>query len=618
MSQGNRNSLSALDRLAAALRVPAALTLAVLALGAAAVPAQASRTLLTEEALHPDPTAKPPTPPPEGEIEGACGLAVTSGGNIYVSDYYHRVVDLFSGAGAYQSQVALPGSNPVFGTNTLDAVCGLAFDSGGRLYANEWHEGVVRLQPSEAVIDSGESTGVAVDAAGDVFVDDRTRVVEYEAPVQAGDPPAAEIDLGSLADAYGLAVSPSGARVYVPDAASGAVEVFEPATSLSVPVATIAPPGGFVSLVDAALAVDASGEKEHLLVVDNTQPGYEHPKSAVYEFEAGPAHSYVYLGRLPGAPIYGEPSGVAVDSSSGALYVSSGNDEGANVFAYSPYSAAPAAPLVPSASAGAAAVASASTAASAFSPQAAATPRRRSGSARASEVTQRGELRVSFTGSISPRALPRHGSAPVTASVGGQISTVDGSNPPQLRKIAIAINRAGRFDTTGLPVCRLSSIDPSTSAGALAACRRSLIGQGSFSADVKLPQQSPFPSKGKILAFNGTLHGRPAILAHIFGEKPVPTSIVLPFAIKSSRGAFGTILEASLPQVTGEWGYVTGVNLRLARRYSYRGHPHSYISAGCPAPAGFPGAVFPFARTSFAFAGGRTLTSTLTRNCKVR
>ena len=43
----------------------------------------------------------------------------------------------------------------------------------------------------------------------------------------------------------------------------------------------------------------------------------------------------------------------------------------------------------------------------------------------------------------------------------------------------------------------------------------------------------------------------------------------------------------------------------------------SYLSAACDAPAGFPGASFPFAHASMTFADGRTLASTLTRSCRV-
>ena len=44
--------------------------------------------------------------------------------------------------------------------------------------------------------------------------------------------------------------------------------------------------------------------------------------------------------------------------------------------------------------------------------------------------------------------------------------------------------------------------------------------------------------------------------------------------------------------------------MRLRRIYTYRGQQHSYVSAGCAAPAGFPGAVYPFARANFKFADG--------------
>ena len=234
------------------------------------------------------------------------------------------------------------------------------------------------------------------------------------------------------------------------------------------------------------------------------------------------------------------------------------------------------------------------------------------------EVSQKDGVRVSVTGRMSPTRLPRTVAAPISVSVAGQITPTVPGGLPQLQQMTIAINSHGRLDAHGLPRCRLGQIDPSTTTEALAACRSSLIGEGSFSANVKLPEQSPFPSQGKVLAFNGRLRGRPAILAHIYGTKPVPTSIVLPFTVKGAHGTYGTILQASLPQVTGEWGYVTGIAMTLGRSFSYRGKPRSYLVAGCPAPPGFPGAVFPLARTSFAFAGGLSLTSTLNRSCKVR
>jgi hypothetical protein len=240
------------------------------------------------------------------------------------------------------------------------------------------------------------------------------------------------------------------------------------------------------------------------------------------------------------------------------------------------------------------------------------------GSLASAEVSQRDGVRVQVTGSMSPTRLPRHGSVPIGVSVAGQITAADSTSLPKLTAIKIEINRNGRLDQRGIPLCRLGHIDPSTTEEALAACHPALIGEGHFSADVRIPNQSPFPSEGKVLAFNGKLRGRPAIFAHIYGAKPVPTSYVLPFSVSQAKGAYGTALEASLPQVTGEWGYVTGISLDLERTVLSHGERRGYLSASCPAPAGFSKAAFPLARTSFSFASGLTLSSTLNRTCKVK
>lgn len=579
--------------------------------------ASANRDLISRTAVKttecdrcpPPKPGEPPIPPKEGQIEGPCGLAV-HGTELALADYYHRDIDIYSIFGDFESQFHLPGENPVFGINSLDAICGLAFDGAGNLYGNEFHEAVLRLKPTMQIFDTKNSTGVAVDESGNVYANDRTYVAVYQ---PSGEPLEKEahqlrIGIGSLEDAYGLAVLDG--RVYVPDAGDNTVKVFEPAVSDSDPVATIAGPaeGEFNSLVDAAVAVDPTNE--HLLVVDNLKPGFLKPASAVYEFSA----SGEYLDRLPEAPIDGEPSGIAVEPFSGTVFVTDGNSEKSNVFSYGPYVESSFAAEPPQIGGGAPNPQGAATLAGSAHPAAAA----HRGGASVSVVVQRGGVRVSFDGKLTPHTLPRHGTAPVGIAVDAKIMGTGDGPPPQLRRIAIAINRNGQLRSNGLPICRTREIQPSTNAGALAACGSALVGEGHFSASVQLPEQSPFPSEGKVLAFNGRLHGKPAILAHIYGTQPAPTSYVLPFAVDESSGTYGTVLKALLPQATGNWGYVTGLRMNLRRRFSVNGKSRSYLSAGCPAPSGFPGAVFPLARTSFVFSGGTTLISILNRSCTAR
>jgi DNA-binding beta-propeller fold protein YncE len=290
---------------------------------------------MTTEELECVAACPPPFPPPDGQIEGACGVAV-SAGKTYVSDYYHRAVDVFGSKTRILDQFV---PSPFEVEAETEGPCGLVFH-GTELFVNYWHRRVVRSTPPygyDAVetIDDGESTGVAVGATGDVYVDDRTYVAVYEAPVVGGEPPARIIGLGSLGDAYGVAVAAG--RVYVPDAADNTVKVYEPAASLVEPAFVIdgsgIPAGGFHSLVDAAVAIDPTNG--HLVVLDNLQPGFEHPEAEIQEFDSSGA----YLGRACGTVVDGEPSGLAF--SEGNLYVTTGNGERANVAHFGPFTSSP-------------------------------------------------------------------------------------------------------------------------------------------------------------------------------------------------------------------------------------------------------------------------------------
>jgi hypothetical protein len=237
----------------------------------------------------------------------------------------------------------------------------------------------------------------------------------------------------------------------------------------------------------------------------------------------------------------------------------------------------------------------------------------------AAEVAQKGNLRVTVDGKLSPKKLPREGVAPIAVSVGGQISTTDQTLPPQLERMRIELNRHGKLDYAGLPTCKYSKIQPGSSSRALSQCRSSLVGKGSFTANITRAGQEPYPTQGKLLVFNGKRGAKPVLYGHIYSASPFATSFVIVFKIQRLRkGAYGTALNAPLPKAMDAWGRLTGLDMTLSRRYSHKGRRHSFISSGCPAARGFPGALFPLARTSFAFDGGTKLTSTLFSTCKAR
>jgi hypothetical protein len=235
-------------------------------------------------------------------------------------------------------------------------------------------------------------------------------------------------------------------------------------------------------------------------------------------------------------------------------------------------------------------------------------------------IEQKGNLRVAVKAKISPSKLPRQGAAPISVSVGGEVSTTDLTLPPQLRRLVIEINREGHLEHRGLPPCRYRQIQPATNERALAACRDSLVGQGTFDAYILLGGgQPPYPAHGRLLLFHGTKGKAPLLFGHIYISKPFAASFIITFEIKhTQKGRYGTILSANLARDLGSRRYLTAIEMTLSRRYSFGGRRRSYLSAGCPAPEGLSRVAFSLVRTSFVFAGGERIRSTLVSSCRVR
>ncbi len=286
-----------------------------------------------------------PSPPPSSTLEGPCGLTVDEVGYLYLSDYHHHVVDLFDPVNLIASP---PPPKPAYlgqltTVDPLDGPCALAMDGLSRLFVNDYHRNVVRFTvfPFDAgtVIDGAplnaeHPTGVAVDPATNyVYVDERTRIAVFD----SSGTKLGTIGEGSLQDGYGLAYSQG--NVYVPDAATETIEVYEATPGETDPVAEIdgsgIPNGHFTSLRDAAIAVDdTSGE---IYVADNLQPETtEQPETVIWVFDSAGA----YKGRLKYSVVAGPPVGLAVDNTAGdtqgRVYVTSGNTEGASLYGYRP------------------------------------------------------------------------------------------------------------------------------------------------------------------------------------------------------------------------------------------------------------------------------------------
>jgi hypothetical protein len=232
------------------------------------------------------------------------------------------------------------------------------------------------------------------------------------------------------------------------------------------------------------------------------------------------------------------------------------------------------------------------------------------------DVIQTGNVRVNFHAGFSPVSLPRETPAPITVELEGKISTTDGSHPPALRRLRVELNSAGRIDARGLPSCPTPLLQATSSTAALERCGPALVGKGTFQA--QLPVSNHLLVNGRALVFNGMVAGRPGMLIHIYISNPVRLTLVIPIKVSRQEGKFGTVLTTHVPKLAGGEGSITQLSLRIGRRFRIDGEQHSFLSAACAAPPGYPGALFSFARGNFSFDNGRSMHTTLVRDCKVR
>ncbi len=199
-------------------------------------------------------------------------------------------------------------------------------------------------------------------------------------------------------------------------------------------------------------------------------------------------------------------------------------------------------------------------------------------------VYRSGNLVLYDNGGISPTKLPRHGSAPVTARIEGQIKTADGSHPPALQHIEAEIGKTIHIDTVGLPACTVGKLTATTTAAAKRSCPGAILGSGSAEVEVAFPEQAPFSSTGPLVLFNGGVHGKTTtVYLHAYVSVPAPTAVVVPAELTPIHdGLYGTKLTATVPKIAGGAASATKFRLIIGRRYTYKGEQHSFVSASCP------------------------------------
>lgn len=190
---------------------------------------------------------------------------------------------------------------------------------------------------------------------------------------------------------------------------------------------------------------------------------------------------------------------------------------------------------------------------------------------------------VSATASITPRALPAHGGAPVSITSITRIKTTDGEQPQTLKQLVFSFDKHGSIETKGLPTCTLAKLANTTPALARKRCPGAIVGEGMGRADVRLPGQAPTEISSPITFFNAPpVGGQPSLIAHGYEQVPEPKALLVPITIERVNGGrYGFRATIELPEIAGGYGAATLAKATIGKTWKRGGKTVGYTNAYC-------------------------------------
>ncbi len=225
-------------------------------------------------------------------------------------------------------------------------------------------------------------------------------------------------------------------------------------------------------------------------------------------------------------------------------------------------------------------------------------------------IIQEGNLKVTADGGFNPTALSKTKLSPIGLEVSGKIETTDGKHPPALREFIVETDKNGTINAKGLATCTIGKLVARETKAAEKACPTSIVGEGKTDVEVEFAEQPPITVHSKLVAFNGGVKGGvTTLLIHAFLKNPVSAAVVTTVKVsKIHKGRFGTKSVASIPVIAGGAGSPVFFELKIKRKFTYKGKSQSYLLAKCP-----DGHIN--ARGTAVFSDGRHLSGEIVRPC---
>lgn len=196
-------------------------------------------------------------------------------------------------------------------------------------------------------------------------------------------------------------------------------------------------------------------------------------------------------------------------------------------------------------------------------------------------VVEINDLVLEANGGFQPRTLPRKQFAPIEFQGFFTIGSHSGGRPQTLTQAVIDFDRDGRLSAGGLPTCAPELIAAATTEEARSLCRGAIVGTGTVEALVYFGA-SVYPASSPLTIFNGPpSEGHPTVVLHARTTTPAIQTYAILVPIERRRGQYRYRATLDLPPIAGGLGVLTGVKVKIGRRFKVNGQPHSYVSARC-------------------------------------
>ena len=213
---------------------------------------------------------------------------------------------------------------------------------------------------------------------------------------------------------------------------------------------------------------------------------------------------------------------------------------------------------------------------------------------------------------ITPKKLSKKKFTPGTLSVTTLTTSTTDPNgvPVPAIHATIDFDKNATLFTKGLPTCNPASVQNQSTEAAERVCGKAKIGTGHAIAYLRAGKVYEVPQT--VTAFNGVPKGgKPTVILHTYGTTPLQVSLVLVGTVtRINKEGYGPRLDLEVPLLAGGTGALKEFQVKISKKWRYKGEQRSFISAKCPNSKKLK------ARGTFTYRDGQSLTALSTQTCK--